>query len=60
MVGKHQKKNQSQTDVKYQLFHLLKTLTRNRIIWTHYQILVKVLTTLPVTRRMKMKGFLLI
>ena len=39
------------------VFSLFKTLTRNGIIWTHYQMILKTLTTLPVKRRMKMKVF---
>ena len=36
-----------------QHFEILNNL--DRIIWTHYQMLVKALTTLPVTRRKKLR-----
>ena len=39
--------------------NLLKALSRNRIIWTHYQMLVKALITLSVIRKMKRKVFAL-
>ena len=43
--------------LRNQLFHLLKTLTRKRIISKHYQVLVKANTKLPLIRTMKMKVF---